>query len=170
MYSEEININSSVFKSLHLCACCSFDSKQIIPFIFGDSSLGQIRSSNLVLRQKLLHMPLSPGTVHVNQKFSFLVISAIINASWTNSNTIQLTQITLDNVDSSKDQKLRIYPKRGLNKGHFLFSVRCFIFCNNWMFRLSITHFRTKEKARRPKLFWYSFHRTVNKRWSCLVD
>lgn len=122
------------------------------------------------LRQKLLHMPLSPGTVHVNQKFSFLVISAIINASWTNSNTIQLTQITLDNVDSSKDQKLRIYPKRGLNKGHFLFSVRCYIFCNNWMFRLSITHFRTKEKARRPKLFWYSFHRTVNKRWSCLVD
>ena len=171
MYSEEININSSVFKSLHLCAVVHLTASKSSRLYLAILHLVKfIDQAIWFLRQKLLHMPLFPGTVHVNQKFSFLVISAIINASWTNSNTIQLTQITLDNVDSSKDQKLRIYPKRGLNKGHFLFSVRCYIFCNNWMFRLSITHFRTKEKARRPKLFWYSFHRTVNKRWSCLVD
>ena len=130
------SINSNVFKSLHLCACCctwSFDSKQIIPFISGHSSRGQIRSSNLVFEAKTVAYPPFPR----------------------NSICIYIYQITLDNVDSSKDHKLRIHLKRDLNKGHFLFSVRCYIFCNNWMFWLSITHCRTNEKDRRPKLFWY---------------
>ena len=49
------SINSKVFKSLHLSACCCtwpFDRKQIIPFISRDSSFGQIRSSNLVIEAK----------------------------------------------------------------------------------------------------------------------
>ena len=139
-------------KSLSLSL--SFDST-LSGLYLGILHLVRLDQAVWFLRQKLLHMPLFPRTVHVNQNFRFPGNFSCNYASWMDSNTIQLTQIAWDNADLSKDHKLRIYLKRGLNKGRFLISKRSYIFCNNhWIISFgcfTIGCFGLVSPSSRPK-------------------